>query len=158
MECAHAPARLPSVVLDTNVVLDWLVFGNVSARPLANAIQGGRLRWLSSPRMREELARVLQYPALAGWHPDSERTLTQFDRWTAVCPNPAPMAINPACTDADDQVFIDLALAQGADWLVTRDRALIKLARRMRARGVRIVTPTRWSALEAQGAAEAAPC
>jgi putative PIN family toxin of toxin-antitoxin system len=149
---------VPSVVLDTNVVLDWLVFGDASATPLVSAIQGRRLRWLSCPRMRAELASVLQYPALASLNSDSEHTLTQFDRWAVACLNPAPLAINPACTDADDQVFIDLALAQGADWLVTRDRALLKLARRMLARGVRIVTPTRWSALEAQGAAEAAPC
>ena len=125
---------------------------------LARTVEAGQLRWLSCPRMRDELTRTLRYPALVRWQPDSERVLTTFDRLSQSCPNPAPSAANPACTDTDDQVFIDLALAEGASWLVTRDRALLKLARRMLTRGVRVVTPARWSAEEEKGAAEAAPC
>ena len=54
----------------------------------------------------------------------------------------------PACRDADDRKFLEAALAAGADFLVTRDRAPLELAPRA-GRGAlpfRIVTPDEFSA------------
>ena len=48
------------------------------------------------------------------------------------------------CADPDDQPFIDLALAAGANWLLTRDKALLALARPSLARGLVVTTPRRW--------------
>jgi predicted nucleic acid-binding protein len=48
------------------------------------------------------------------------------------------------CSDPDDQIFIDAALAHHATWLVTRDRALLKLRRQALAQGLRIVQPAEW--------------
>jgi predicted nucleic acid-binding protein len=50
------------------------------------------------------------------------------------------------CTDVDDQKFIDLAIATSARWLVTRDRALLKRARRAAPLGLSIATPVQWRA------------
>jgi predicted nucleic acid-binding protein len=36
----------------------------------------------------------------------------------------------PRCSDPHDQKFLELALASGADILVTKDQALLELARR----------------------------
>ena len=36
----------------------------------------------------------------------------------------------PACRDPDDQKFLEAALAVRADWLITKDRALLELERR----------------------------
>jgi predicted nucleic acid-binding protein len=47
------------------------------------------------------------------------------------------------CRDADDQVFIDLALVHRARWLLTRDKALLALARRARPLGTEILRPWR---------------
>jgi len=48
----------------------------------------------------------------------------------------------PVCSDPDDQKFLDLALACGAAFLVTRDRDLLELARNRDPRPpFRIVTP-----------------
>jgi predicted nucleic acid-binding protein len=157
MESPCGRAAPPAAVLDTNVVLDWLVFGDASVQALAAAVEGGVLRWLACPRMRDELARTLRYPAMEKWSVDGERVLAFFDRSSLSCPNPTPLATAPACSDADDQVFVDLALAERAAWLLTRDRALLRLARPMLARGVRVATPARWSAAEEEGAAAAAP-
>jgi predicted nucleic acid-binding protein len=48
------------------------------------------------------------------------------------------------CTDTDDQKFIDLALAHGARWLLSRDRAVLKLGRRTRVLGLEVLTPEIW--------------
>ena len=38
-------------------------------------------------------------------------------------------------------MFVDLAYSAHADWLITRDKALLKLARRARTAGLAIVEP-----------------
>ncbi len=145
MQSAHGLHAAPAVVLDTNVALDWLLFDDPGVAALAQAIRTGQLRWLSCPRMRDEFCRVLAYPSLAAYAPDSGRMLTLFDTWAHPVPAPIPRPTAPACTDTDDQVFVDLALASQARWLVTHDRALLKLARRARALGLAIVQPVQWT-------------
>jgi len=72
------------LVLDTNVVLDLLVFGDAAAQPVKQGLQDGALRWLATHAMREELARVLAYPKLAprvAFHRgDAQAVLGDFDR------------------------------------------------------------------------------
>jgi predicted nucleic acid-binding protein len=46
-----------------------------------------------------------------------------------------------ACTDPDDQKFLDAAFSAAADLLLTRDKALLKLARRAEAAGLLIRRP-----------------
>ncbi len=132
------------MVLDTNAVLDWLVFADPAMQALGAAVQAAQVQWVACPRMREELAHMAGRTSLARWKPDSERTLAVFDRYAYLAPDPATAPLSSRCTDPDDQVFIDLALAAGARWLVTRDKALLKLARRCRGRGVTITLPANW--------------
>ena len=47
------------LVIDTNVVLDWLVFSNPVGAPLERALRSGRCRWLFTRPMRDELAHVM---------------------------------------------------------------------------------------------------
>lgn len=148
----HQPGReigaaAPKVVLDTNVVLDWLVFRDARTAGLAVALASGRLPWLACPRMREEVHRVLGYPALERWRVDPARVLASFDHHATPCGEP-PRLAQPAliCSDHDDQVFLDLAVAHQARWLLTHDRALLKLARAARRHGVEITRPTDWVA------------
>jgi putative PIN family toxin of toxin-antitoxin system len=138
-----APEDAPAVVLDTNVVLDWLVFGDARVTPLAQAIEAGRLRWVGSARMRAELAHVLGRAMFEAWEHDAEQVLTIVD--THVQTYDEPPACPLTCRDEDDQVFIDLALAQRAAWLFTRDKALLRLARQARLRGTTICPPDGWT-------------
>ena len=135
------------MVLDTNIVLDWLVFKDASMAPVVAALQVGTLRWLACAAIRAELARTLANRTLAKWLPDSEHVLATFDRHACLLPEPPPPPQNMRCSDPDDQVFLDLALAQRARWLLTHDRALLRLARRARPLGLMIVTPKSWSGL-----------
>ncbi len=48
------------------------------------------------------------------------------------------------CSDEDDQMFVDLALQARASALISRDRAVLRLARAAKALGLAIVVPERW--------------
>lgn len=131
-------------MLDTNTVLDWLVFRDPSAALFSEAVCSGAVRWLACARMREELSRTLAYPSISKWKPDSEHMLSIFDQHAALLPEPHAGPLNLRCSDPDDQVFLDLALAHSAAWLLSHDRALLRLARRARAVGLNIVKPGEW--------------
>jgi len=126
---------IPNLVLDTNVVLDWLVFDNPASQSIARAIVSGDVRWIVNAAVRDELVHVLARGVVDRWQPDLPRLWNHWERHAAPIAQP-PLASpqrRPQCTDTDDQKFVDLALDNGARWLITRDRALLKLARRARA-------------------------
>lgn len=138
-------------VIDTNVWLDWLAFEDPATAPLRRAAADGRMIALAPGRARAELADVLArepvvaqvaaarrrrgLPAL-----DACAALSAFDAVARIA-EPG-MSCDLVSTDPDDQVFVDLAVAAGAHWLFTKDRALLRLARAARRRhGLRIVPP-----------------
>jgi predicted nucleic acid-binding protein len=139
-----APMSQPAAVLDTNATLDWLLFDDPACAALGDALAAGRLRWLACPRMRDELADVLGRGLAERRGAAVDAVLVAFDRYAQM--TQAPPAAPWRCTDPDDQVFLDLACASGARWLVSRDRALLRLAKRALALGLRIVPPSRWQA------------
>ena len=138
---------LPSpLVLDTNVVLDWLVFRNPVCASLAEALEAGRVRWVSTTAMRDELMHVLGRGTLAAWQPDLAAIDGAHRLWArmidaTIVPTPARLR----CTDPDDQKFIDLAAQLGDAVLLSRDRAVLKVARRAREAGFAILTPEAWA-------------
>jgi predicted nucleic acid-binding protein len=133
------------VVLDTNIVLDWLVFADPSATTVGTAIQSGGLTWLTTPRMHAELRAVLSRPLATRWDPARELALTiDLSRLALICAEPTPAGQALTCRDASDQVFIDLAREHGPAILLTRDRALLALRQRAAAFGVVIATAAAW--------------
>lgn len=156
-EGAPAPQRPAATpcVLDSNVVLDWLVFEDPHGLRLGAALMQGRLRWLMSPPMHEELLDVLgrldRLPALQRWSSRRKHAQQMVEAWATpvACPPPLPPALQMRCSDADDQIFVDLALAHRTPWLLSRDRALLRLAGRLRPWGVHVVAPARWEAPQA---------
>lgn len=137
-------ADAPIIILDTNALLDWRVFNDPSASPLAEALQAGQLRWLASPVMQTEWGHVWPRSVFARWQPDAALTTTVFDHAQMV---DEPPRGHLKCKDPDDQVFIDLALHVGARWLISKDAALLKLARRAKLQGVNVMTLQQWSTL-----------
>ena len=157
MPTAPSPAAFDDpvfVVIDTNVVLDLLVFGDAAAMSLAAALHAGRLRPLATPAMLDELADVLSRPLLTNWPIDPAEVLRKA---RAMCreADPAPLLAAPRCADPDDQKFIDLAWTWPARWLFSRDRALLALARRAQAHGLGILTPAAWATSHATAPAPA---
>jgi putative PIN family toxin of toxin-antitoxin system len=127
------------VVLDTNIVLDLLVFHDPSTRVLADALACGSLVWHATAAMREELARVLAYPALQDWlrKPDVNaiQVLARFDQSSRV--HPEVVGGLPRCRDPDDQKFIDLALSLQA-LLLSKDQQVLRLRRALAERSVTV--------------------
>ncbi len=144
-------SALPSAVLDTNTVLDWLVFRDPAALALARELESDRIVWRASAAMRREFDQVLPRAALSHWQPDAAVAAAAWDRYARLEPAEPP-ACRLNCRDADDQVFIDLALHLNCTWLLTRDRALLDLARRAAMHGVAVLSPQTWLKMHAMQA------
>jgi predicted nucleic acid-binding protein len=141
-----AVASSTDVVLDTNVVLGWLLFHDPRCATIGSAITERRVRWLIDEPLRAELAHVLGR-GIAGWPLDAERILSACGSLSIGVEGEAStqLPMNMRCTDPDDQKFIDFALANRVSALLTHDRAVLKLARRAAALGLWIGPPERWS-------------
>jgi putative PIN family toxin of toxin-antitoxin system len=130
-----------TLVLDTNIVLDCFVFADEAAQPVREGLDAGSLRWLATAAMREELERVLAYPKVAprlafyGLAPAD--VLAHFDRHAELV-EAAPRA-GVRCSDADDQKFVDLAVAHRAA-LLSKDAAVLALKKRLAALEVAAAT------------------
>jgi putative PIN family toxin of toxin-antitoxin system len=120
------------LVLDTNIVLDLLVFADPQTQPLSQGLLAGTLRWLATTAMREELARVLAYPKLAlrvtHHRGSAQAVLADFDR-DAHLVDEAPKA-PVTCGDPDDQKFIDLAVAHRCI-LLSKDYEVLRMKKRL---------------------------
>lgn len=134
------------LVLDTNVWLDWLVFDDSGVAALKAAVGTGTATVFIDAACLDELQRVLAYPLRKAALDEAQRAaclaacraLAQF-----VDTRPAPGL--PRCADPDDQKFLELAAAARADALLTKDLALLALARRP-ALPFHIMTPARFFA------------
>jgi len=137
------------VVLDTNVALDWLLFADPAAARLAADITAQRVQWIYCAAMHREWADVVARPLSDRWERPRRQALAHgierhARRVEGAC---TPAHSTLTCSDRDDQMFVDLALAHRARWLVTRDRALLKLAAGALRLGLSIVRPVDWPAL-----------
>lgn len=135
-------AQRRRLVLDTNVVLDLLVFDDPRVADLRATLESGAGDWLITPPMRDEFERVLAYPRIArhlrsrGFCIDA--LLLRFDRLSHVRTVAARSPVH--CNDTDDQMFIDLAVAHRAD-LLSKDLAVLRLRKRLAILGVSVGPP-----------------
>ena len=129
----------PVVVVDTNIVLDLLLFQDPASLTLQAELADKRLRWIATAPMRDELARVLTYPyivkSLQHHGISATEVLASFDALAQITPV-APRA-SAVCKDADDQKFIDLAVAHRA-LLLSKDKAVLCMKKRLLALVVKV--------------------
>ena len=133
------PQPASPLVLDTNIVLDVFVFNDAAAQPVRDGLAAGQLDWIATPAMRVELERVLGYPQivprLAFYQLSAADVLAHFDARARLLPVPSKAPVT--CSDADDQMFIDLAVAQRST-LLSKDKAVTSMAKRLLALGVNV--------------------
>ena len=135
-----SPAR---VVLDTNVLLSLWVFEDSRFAPFRAAVERGEWIAFTDAECLSEFKRVLGYPQFSL---SPERQSVIYGEYAAVALLTQGQKIYaqplPRCSDRDDQKFLEVARRSKADWLVTADKALLRLARRDKLAGLfRIVTP-----------------
>lgn len=147
---------VPRIVLDTNVCLDLFVFGDSLCSHVLAAMQSGAVQAVTRDDCREEWQRVLHYPQLPIEDRQRPRFRSAFDALIQLLP-PELSTVGeddlplPRCADPDDQKFLELALASGARWLLSKDKELLKLDRRTRSAGLFVIRlPQLWSIAEAR--------
>lgn len=142
------PKAAAEAVLDTNVVLDWLLFDDPVGRVVGAEVMSGALRWVTTRAMMDELSTVLSRPGLERWQERIPSTLAAAELHGCLVDAPLERALPIVrCSDPDDQKFIDLALHRPTAFLFSRDRALLKLSRFARTRGVSVLRPADWMAI-----------
>jgi predicted nucleic acid-binding protein len=144
--CTTPTDRRSVAVIDTQSVLDWQFFTNPLCKGWTAALEAGHWCWLASPAMRGELAHVLGRGLGPRWPTPAEQVLAFFDRHALLVDQPQQaLAGRLVCSDPDDQKFIDLALVRRCRWLVSRDRAVLRLRRRaFKQQGLIITPPADW--------------
>jgi uncharacterized protein len=104
------------------------VFDDPGAHRLRNAVHLGRAEIVIDAACDAELERVLAY--------DLGKHSISSDRQAALLAQARRLSSRvevsfkgrlPQCRDADDQKFLELAAATGADVLVTKDRELLRM-------------------------------
>lgn len=121
-----------SAVLDTNIVLDLLVFQDPATVKLKAALAEGRLQWMATGAMRDELARVLGYSyivkSLLHHTVSAAQVLAGFDAQVSL--QAVAARASAVCKDPDDQKFIDLAVAHRT-LLLSKDKAVLCMKKRL---------------------------
>jgi putative PIN family toxin of toxin-antitoxin system len=118
------------------VWLDWLVFDDPGIAPIRAAVAANRAEVFIDAACEAELERALGYDLGRKFSIDAKAQGACLAECRRVALrietvlSEAERARLPSCRDKDDQKFMEAALAARADFLVTKDRALLELARR----------------------------
>jgi len=140
------PVPPKRIVLDTNVCLDLFVFKDPRRAELLAALESGAVEAITRADCRDEYLVVLNYPHLPLDAESRPQSAARFDQLIKVVAPPVSGVRLPVCTDRDDQKFLELARDAQADILITKDKALLKLAKRLSKAGMfRVIQPEAWS-------------
>ena len=136
------------IVIDSQSLFDWMVFRNPVCERWGAILGGADWKWIFTYEMKAEFDFVAAKGFGERWPIDTAALAATWSRHAREVDVPAPLGAGARlhCTDTDDQKFIDLAIAARAHTLVTRDKALLKLARKALERhGLRVCRPEIWS-------------
>ena len=135
------------IVLDTTVCLDLFVFRDPRWLRLMHALTSGEVEAVTRADCRMEWQIVLGYTHLELDEATQTAVRAEFDALIKPFADiiPTESIKLPLCRDTDDQKFIELAYQSGATMLITKDKALLKVARKTQKAGLfQIVTPEVW--------------
>lgn len=129
------------VVLDTNVVVSALLFGQGRLVALRNAWHSEICRPLVSQETLAELVRTLNYPKFKLSADEQRELLSDYLPYCTTVRMPAKPPKTPACRDPLDVPFLQLAVVGKAAYLITGDRDLLALTK---SRSCSIITADQW--------------
>ena len=128
----------PRLILDTNVILDLLVFKDPSAEPIRILLDAKRVDAVRSEASMLELIDVIQRPSFKLSEEQQQAILKNWENSTRLLENttikPAPFT----CRDQDDQVFLDMAYSLRPALLLSKDLRVLELQAIAKRHGVEI--------------------
>lgn len=150
----YASVRIPcdgaarlKLILDTNIVLDWLVYRDEGVAALQLAVDRSLVEIITHAPAIDELRRVLAYPRFKLTTREQQDTLERYTAQTRLVTLPAGAMDErlppgfPRCRDRDDQHFLMLAHHERDAALVSKDVDLLTLTMRARKFGITVLDP-----------------
>ncbi|MCD6026450.1 MAG: hypothetical protein K0R08_969 [Solimicrobium sp.] len=129
------------LVLDTNVCLDLFIFHDPRWDKLLSGLLEKKLVAITKKSCRDEWLAVLHYKQLPVNDDNRSAIIRAFDNLIRCVDSellspiaavaPTSVIKLPICTDPDDQQFMELARDFNATHLITKDKALLKCAKRV---------------------------
>lgn len=137
------------LILDTNIVLDWLVFRDARVAGLQPALDRGHVELVTHEPALDELRRVLGYKQFKLGTEQQQEMFARYSSATRLVTLPSselPLSF-PRCRDRDDQHFLALAYHERVDGLISKDKAVLALTKRLRKFGVTVLDPEALTAM-----------
>ena len=128
----------PRLVLDTNVILDLLVFKDPTAEPIRHLLDAQLVDAVRSEASILELIDVIQRPTFKLSQEEQAIILQAWESVTRLLENTAIEAAPFTCRDLDDQVFINMAYSLRPALLLSKDLRVLELQAIAKQHGVEI--------------------
>jgi putative PIN family toxin of toxin-antitoxin system len=120
----------PVVVLDTNILLDILVFDDQRAHPLRGALTNKTIDAVATAQTIEEFQDVISRPQFDLSLEQQKEIDLQWQTWSRILDDVSIEVAPWKCKDRDDQVFINLAYSLRPAILISKDKLVLKIAKR----------------------------
>lgn len=133
------PAECPLVILDTNVLLDILLFKDAKVRMIREALQKGQLIAVGHFDSFYEFADVLARPLFKLTADELNKLLHSWIRIHRLYPH--ELKTESFCRDRDDDKFFNLAKAVGAKFLISKDKKVLKAKGKAKQFGCLVINP-----------------
>jgi putative PIN family toxin of toxin-antitoxin system len=128
----------PRLVLDTNVILDLLVFKDPSTEPIRLMLDAKIVDAVRSEASMLELVDVIQRPIFKLSREEQDSILQAWASVTQLLENTAIESAPFICRDLDDQIFLDMAYSIRPAVLFSKDLRLLELRVSAKGHGVEI--------------------
>ena len=128
----------PRLILDTNVILDLLVFKDPTTEPIRLLLDAKLVDAVRSEASMLELIDVIQRPIFKLSREAQEIILQKWESSSRLLEN---TAIEPApftCRDPDDKVFLDMAYSLRPALLLSKDLRVLELCASAKRHGIAI--------------------
>jgi len=120
----------PRVVLDTNILLDLFYFHDIGVQALSASIQSHEIIAYTCEAIWQEFEEVLERPP---FHQSPAQIAsiraqnTNYFEWFT----PEKNSSGIKCIDPDDQIFIELSVEIAPCLLITKDKDLLRVKKRL---------------------------
>ncbi len=120
----------PIIVLDTNILLDILVFDDERAHPLRAALDAELLDAVATDKTFAEFMDVIGREQFSLEKDQQDLISEQWKKWARIISDDELCQAPWKCKDRDDQVFINLAYSLRPSALISKDKQVLKIAKR----------------------------